>query len=148
MNLKIQKLHPDAVVPGYATEGAFCFDLHAIIDNDIGADAIHPGCPYTFRTGLAIELPPGHGMLMLSRSGHGFKYGVRLANSTAAIDSDFRGEILVCLHNDNPDDAFVVHHGDRIAQALVLPVPRVTFEVSEQLSITDRGQGGFGSTGR
>lgn len=148
MNLKIQKLHPDAVVPQYATEGAACFDLHAILDNNIRADAILPGCSYTFRTGLAVEVPPGHVLMIYSRSGHGFNHGVRLANCTGIIDPDYRGEILVCLHNDNPDDAFVVHHGDRIAQALILPVPRVTFEVSEQLSITDRGQGGFGSTGQ
>lgn len=148
MNLKIQKLHPDAVVPSYATEGAACFDLHAIIENDVGADAMLPGCAHVFRTGLAVEVSPGHTLMVYSRSGHGFRHGVRLANGTGIIDSDYRGEILVCLHNDDPDDAFVVHNGDRIAQALLLPAPRVTFEVSEQLSITDRGQGGFGSTGR
>lgn len=148
MNLKIQKLHPDAVVPTYATEGAACFDLHAIIENDVGADAMLPGCAHVFRTGLAVEVWPGHTLMVYSRSGHGFRHGVRLANGTGIIDSDYRGEILVCLHNDDPDDAFVVHNGDRIAQALLLPAPRVTFEVSEQLSITDRGQGGFGSTGR
>lgn len=148
MNLKIQKLHPDTIVPQYATEGAACFDLHAIIENDIGADAILPGCSYTFRTGLAVEVPDGHVLMIYSRSGHGFNHGVRLANGTGVVDADYRGELLVCLHNDNPKYPFVINDQDRIAQALILPVPRVTFEVSEQLSITDRGQGGFGSTGR
>jgi dUTP pyrophosphatase len=148
MNISICKLHPDATTPAYAAEGSACFDLHAILDNDVHADAILPGCSFVVRTGLAFEVPPGHVLQIFSRSGHGFKHGVRLANGTGIVDADYRGEVLVCLHNDNPDDAFVINNGDRIAQAMVVPVPRVTFRAVEQLSITERGAGGFGSTGK
>lgn len=146
LNVKIKKTHEDAIVPTYATPGAACFDLHAIIDNDISADAVLPGCFYTFRTGLAFEVPAEHVMLVYSRSGHGFKHGVRLANGTGVIDSDYRGEVMVCLKNDGPDPLTVMH-GDRIAQAMILPVQQVSFTEVEDLSETERGEGGFGSTG-
>lgn len=158
MNLKIQKLHPDAVVPQYATEGAACFDLVAATVNgsaNLGA-SVETTEPVTCGTGLAFEVPPGHVMLVFSRSGHGIKHGVRLSNCVGVIDDDYRGEVLVQLTQDDRADrdygfdlaSTYIKPGERIAQAMVLPVPRVTFEVSEQLSITDRGQGGFGSTGR
>lgn len=84
--------------------------------------------------------------MVCSRSGHGFNYGVRLSNCVGVIDSDYRGEVMVKLHNDS-EDTYWVEAGDRIAQAYIVPVPRVVFEVAEQLSITERGNGGFGSTG-
>ena len=146
MKLTIQKLHPDAVVPKYATEGAACFDLHAIIENDVGADAILPGCSYTFRTGLAVEVPPGHVLQIHSRSGHGFKHGVRLANATGIIDSDYRGEILVCLINLGAE-AFHVRRGDRIAQGIIAAAPQWTLVEADELDDTVRGAGGHGSTG-
>lgn len=146
VTVKIKKLHPEAIVPRYATAGAACFDLHAIIENDIGADGILPGHSYTFRTGLAVGIPDGWRMDVYSRSGHGFKYGVRLANGTGKIDSDYRGEVLVCLHNDGPD-VFIVNHGDRIAQAEINPVHLAQFVLADELSDTARGEGGFGSTG-
>ena len=158
MKLKIQRLHPDAIVPRYASHGAAAFDLHAII-NGYGAVAIHPGDKVTFRTGLAVEIPEGHGMFILSRSGHGFKNDIRLANCVGLIDSDYRGEIMVKLTSDDlpmlnhfggPDAVTTfmrVSHGDRIAQAVILPVPRVEFELVHELSTTARGAGGFGSTG-
>lgn len=157
MNLKIQKLHPNAVVPQYATEGAACFDLvAATVDGNthIGKH-VDTGAPLTCGTGLAFEVPTGHVMLVFSRSGHGIRDGVRLSNCVGVIDEDYRGEVLVQLTQDERMDrqgfdlvSTWIKPGERIAQALILPVPRVTFEVSEQLSITDRGQGGFGSTGR
>ena len=85
-------------------------------------------------------------MLVFSRSGHGFKYGLRLANCVGVIDADFRGEVMVKLRNDSPV-VFGFEQGDRVAQALVLPVPRVAFDVVEQLSLSERGAGGFGSSG-
>lgn len=145
MNLKICKTYSDAIVPKYATDGAACFDLHAITEKPM--EILGPNESIVVRTGLAFEIPPGHVLMVFSRSGHGFKHGVRLANGTGIVDADYRGEVLVCLHNDNPDDAFVINNGDRIAQAMLMPVPRVTFHVVEQLSITERGAGGFGSTG-
>ncbi len=101
---------------------------------------------YTFRTGLAFEVPHGHVLKVFSRSGHGFKYGVRLANGTGIIDSDYRGELMVCLKNDGPEP-MVVHHGDRITQAMLVPIPQVELIEVQELSDTERGAGGFGSTG-
>ena len=86
-------------------------------------------------------------MLVYSRSGHGFKYGVRLANCVGVIDSDYRGEVGVKLTADQTSEGFFVRNGDRIAQAMIVPVDRVEFEEVEKLSDTDRGTGGFGSTG-
>lgn len=128
-------------MPAYATAGAACFDLHAMHEGWVPA-----GGATSFQTGLAVEIPPGHAMLIYSRSGHGFKRGVRLVNSVGVIDSDYRGEIAVKLHNDSPLD-FYFERGDRIAQAMVVPVPRVELLRVDELSDTERGAGGFGSTG-
>ncbi len=151
MKLKIKKLHPDAVVPQYQTAGAACFDLHACQSESVvdGHDSGMPvefldGC--TFRTGLSVEVPQGHVLLIFSRSGHGFKYDTRLANCVGVIDSDYRGELMVRLMNDG-DEPFIVRKGDRIAQAMIIPIPRVEFEVVKELTATERGTGGFGSTG-
>jgi dUTP pyrophosphatase len=142
MKLRIQTLHPAAQVPTYATEGAACFDLHAA----------EPALVYArqstiVRTGLALEVPWGYALKVYSRSGHGFKHGLRLANGTGVIDSDYRGELLVCLHNDGLAD-YHIAPGDRIAQAMLVQTPLVRFEVAQQLSITERGAGGIGSTGQ
>lgn len=142
MNLKICKLHPDAIVPQYATEGAACFDIHAIEPGTV----THFGAT-TFRTGLAFEVPEGYALMIYSRSGQGFKNGHRLANCVGVLDSDYRGELMVRLHNDKPI-GYEYDAGDRIAQAMLIQVPKVEFEVVEQLSLTDRGEGGFGHTGK
>lgn len=141
--MKIKKLHPAAVVPTYGTEGSACFDLYAVQPEA----EIRVVDTATVRTGLAFEVPQGFVMLVFSRSGHGFKNDVRLANCVGVIDSDYRGELMVKLTNDNPSDCLAVHPGDRIAQAMLLPVSQTYFEVVDELSSTDRGAGGFGSTG-
>lgn len=153
MKVKIKKLHPDAIVPTYGTSGAACFDLYAIYDADMSAlvpdDCKMPVEFYgacNFRTGLAFEVPQGHVMMVYSRSGHGFRNGVRLSNCTGIIDSDYRGELMVKLHNEG-DKPFIVNKGDRIAQAMIIPVEQVQFELAEELSDTERSEGGFGSTG-
>ncbi len=143
MKLKIKKLHPDAVVPQYQTAGAACFDLHAVSDGYVD-DIAHPNC--TFPVGLAFEVPEGHVMLIFSRSGHGFNKDVRLANCVGVIDADFRGPVSVKLTADI-QGCLGVKVGDRIAQAMIVPIPRVEFEVVEELTTTERGTGGFGSTG-
>lgn len=158
MKLRIKKLHPNAVLPTYATEGAACFDLVAatVAGAQHIPSVISHDRPVVCDTGLAFEVPPGYAMLVYSRSGHGFKHDIRLANCVGVIDSDYRGTVQVKLTcdardyddhgNDNP--LYTVKPGDRIAQAMVIPVPDVTFElVAEQLSMTERGAGGFGSTG-
>lgn len=144
MQLKIKKLHPDAVLPTYATPGAACFDIRVCAP---GADSttLHH-CSASFPTGLSFEVPQGHVMLVFSRSGHGFNHGVRLSNCVGVIDADYRGELLVRLATDD-QRTLTVGHGDRIAQAMILPIPTVSFVEADDLSSTDRGTGGFGSTG-
>ena len=141
MKVKIKKLHIDAKVPTYGTEEAACFDICALHD---GYVQYHYAT--TFSTGLAFEIPKGYAMLLYPRSGLAFKYGLRLANSVAVIDADYRGELLIRLHND-AYLGFRVRAGDRIAQARIEKVEKVEFELAEELSVTERGQGGIGSTG-
>lgn len=161
VELTFVRVHPDAQLPTYATGGSACFDLHAV---DIGGFTvaehevlqraykycdelvIGPGESATIRTGLKVEVPPGWRMDIYSRSGHGFNRGVRLGNCVGKIDSDYRGEILVNLRNDGTQP-FRVRPGDRIAQAELNPVYRVSFKEVGELSETARGEGGFGSTG-
>lgn len=100
----------------------------------------------TFDTGLAFEIPPGWVMLIFSRSGHGFKSQTRLANCVGVIDSDYRGQVSVRLTVD-AGGGLSVAHGDRIAQAMLVPIPRVELIEVDELSDTERGAGGFGSTG-
>jgi dUTP pyrophosphatase len=148
MKLNVKALHPDAIVPQYATDGAACFDLHALIPDVPKEACVFPIKPAAIRTGLAFEIPDGYVMLIFSRSGHGFKNDIRLANCVGVIDSDYRGEVQVKLSNDNPQGLrFDVKHGDRIAQAMIVPVERVELVQVDELSSTSRGEGGFGSTG-
>ena len=140
MDVKYKYLNALALPPVYATKGSGCFDLHSC--NSIEIPAKHKGL---IRTGLAFEIPEGYVMLLFSRSGHAAKHGIRLSNCVGVIDSDYRGEVCVLLHNDS-DSPFYVRQQDRIAQAMILPVPTIKLELGE-LSDTLRGTGGFGSTG-
>lgn len=102
-------------------------------------------------TGLAFEIPEGHVMLIFSRSGHGFKNNIRLGNCVGVIDADYRGPVKVKLAADDMGDWYTglcIEYGDRIAQGMVIPFPSVEFVVSDELSATERGKGGFGSTGK
>lgn len=152
LTVGISRLDPAAKLPTYATDGSGCFDLYASAVagyRAIGA-LVHDGFPVECNTGLAFEIPTGHVMLVFSRSGHGFNDAVRLANCVGVIDSDYRGEVKVKLTCDDSQDdkpPLKINPGDRIAQAMVLPIPRVEFEEAAELSATARGQGGFGSTG-
>lgn len=151
INVNIKKLHPDAQIPQLATDGAACFDLHVV---DVAAAQPHAADTNAkvYRTGLAFEIPPGYVMFIFSRSGHGLNNGVRLSNCVGVIDSDYRGEVRVGLRNDATIEAWghqrlQFNDGDRIAQAIVLPRPAVTFTQVDELSTTARGEAGFGSTG-
>lgn len=153
MNLKICKLHPNAVEPAYAHGTDACFDLYAAtVDGKatIGNVLTH-GSPVVCGTGLAFEVPDGWALMVYSRSGHGFKTNTRLANCVGVIDCGYTGEVMVKLTMDDQflEDELQMHiqPGDRIAQAMLVQAPRVRFEVVEQLSLTERGAGGFGSTG-
>lgn len=142
MQVKIKQTHTSSKIPTYGTDGAACFDLYAIDDHEISPAGGSKAIP----TGLCFEVPQGHVMMVYSRSGHGFKNGVRLANATGVIDSDYRGEVMVKLTNDG-NSWFDIKSGDRIAQAMIIPVQQVEFDVVDELSDTERGTGGFGSTG-
>lgn len=151
IKMKVKRLTEGARIPQYQTSGAACFDLHADFTKEcdlVQTDGLYvmPGDSCHLHTGLAFEVPEGHVMLVYSRSGQGFKHGVRLANSTGVIDSDYRGELLVSLHNDGGAD-FLVRDGDRIAQAMLVPLPHVELEEAQELSATERGENGGGSTG-
>lgn len=146
MQVKIKKLHPDAIVPKYATTGAACFDLNANLP--CGTIDLFTDEAVNIGTGLAFEIPQDHVMLVFSRSGHGFKNGVRLSNCVGVIDSDYRGEVIVSLRNDHQEKLLRINPGDRIAQAMILPVQQVSFLVVDELGDTERGAGGFGSTGQ
>lgn len=141
INLKVKRLHPDAILPTYATDGSGCFDLYSMT-----ADWLLPtGTNKQFETGLAFQIPEDHVMLVFSRSGHGFKHNVRLTNAVGVIDSDYTGQVMVAMTSDH--DVFEIEKGDRIAQALVIPIPKVSFTEVDELSGTTRGTNGFGSTG-
>lgn len=139
--LKVKRLNPAAQLPQYQTPGAACFDLHSL-----EASILTSGEQQTFRIGLAFEVPPGFFMAVFSRSGQGFKHGVRLANGTGVIDADFRGELMVSLRNDG-DDYYHVKVGDRIAQATLIAINRWHLLEVDELSETVRGANGGGSTG-
>lgn len=147
MQVRVHRLTNTAMLPTYGSAGAACFDLHAdaIQGSPLGA-TLPAGRSLDIGTGLAFEIPPGFCMRIYSRSGHGFKNGVRLANCVGVIDSDYRGEVRVKLTHDGHRD-LPVRSGDRIAQAEICPIFRVDFEDADSLSATDRGSNGFGSTG-
>lgn len=149
MKLKVKKCREGATIPQYATDGSACFDLCACTGYH-GCESVDENEPgIVINTGLQFEVPEGHVMLVYSRSGHGFTDNVRLANCVGVIDSDYRGEVKVKLTMDvNSGNEFNVFHGDRIAQAMVIPVQQVQFEEVDELSETVRGTGGFGSTGQ
>lgn len=149
MELKIKALSPkigtDIPLPCFATAGAACMDLCACIDQPVTLAA---GARRLIPTGLAIALPSANYVaLVFARSGLGIKQGVCLANGVGVIDSDYRGEIGVGLVNLG-DSPYTVRPGDRIAQLMVTPVVRPTVIPVSELDKTDRGAGGFGSTGR
>lgn len=149
MLLKIKKLHENAIIPTYATKEAACFDLHACFEGGKQSFLlINKDTAAVIRTGLSFEIPHGHTMLIFSRSGHGFNKNVRLSNCVGVIDADYRGEVKVKLTRDEVDGGeMFVHHGDRIAQAMLIPVSQALFMEVQELTDTARGAGGFGSTG-
>lgn len=144
--LGVKRLTDTAILPAFATAGAACFDLHADLKSEDGCEQIIFSYEHVFRTGLAFDIPKGYALMVYSRSGHGFKNDVRLANCVGVIDSDYTGEVKVKLTIDN-DGGFVVSHGDRIAQAMLIKVPCVQLVEVDELKTTERGANGFGSTG-
>ena len=142
--VKISMLRPEAVCPAYGSEKAAGADLYAAISEKI---TIEPQKTVLIPTGIAMEIPDGFVGLIYARSGLASKKGLAPANKVGVIDSDYRGEIMVALHNHS-SEAAEVEGGDRIAQIVLTPYLTADFEVADSLSETERAGGGFGSTGK
>ena len=145
--IKINKLRDDAQIPTYETAGSAGADLRACLGQDMEIH-IEPGHRALIPLGLKMEICHGFEVQIRPRSGLALKQGVTVLNTPGTIDSDYRGEVCVLLINLG-DDRFIVHHGDRIAQMVMAPVTQATFldADTDELTRTDRGTGGFGSTG-
>lgn len=144
--VQIKKLRADATLPTRGSAFAAGYDLRACLDGD-EAVFIPPHRTLMLHTGLSFALPEGTFGAVFARSGLAAKQGLRPANCTGVIDSDYRGECMVALHNDSGEER-VIRHGDRIAQLVLLPFLPMEFEETDALPGTARGEGGFGSTGR
>lgn len=140
-NVKLKILDIRAVVPNYATEGSSGFDFFAIEDQ-----TIEVGQTVLVRTGLSFELEQGTELQIRPRSGLSLKTGLRVTNSPATIDSDYRGEVKIILQNTGTE-AYSIKKMDRIAQGVICPVIKASFTITTELSDSNRGSGGFGSTG-
>ena len=142
-NVPIKKLNPDAVIPTYGSQYAAGADLYACIDVNI---SFQPGETKFIPTGLAMEIPVGYAGLIYARSGLACKKGLAPANKVGVIDADYRGEIMVALHNHSKEPV-TIEPKERIAQLVITPYLTAVFEEADELNDTVRGEGGFGSTG-
>ena len=140
----VKKLKPNAILPTYGSAEAAGADLYACLDEKI---IIHPGEAVFVPTGLALDIPKGYAGLIYARSGLACKRGLAPANKVGVIDSDYRGEFIVVLHNHGSQPQEIAH-GERIAQLVVTPVFTPGFAEVQELTDTTRSAGGFGSTGK
>ena len=143
-DLRIKKLRDNAQMPTYGSEFAAGADMYAAIDDSV---TIAPGETKFIPTGLAFEIPEGYAGFVHARSGLASKRGLAPANKVGVIDADYRGEVMVALHNHGTQ-AQTVEAGERIAQMIIAPFVAVNYVFSDELEDTVRGEGGFGSTGR
>jgi len=167
LEVKVKKVHPDAVIPQYARPGDAGFDLVAVEDV-----IIWPGGTTKVPTGLAFAIPPGYELQIRPRSGISAKTKLRISNAPGTVDAGYRGEVCVLVNNIStvpsvtdewtqtraidgeyiygtkaPEGTYLIRKGDRIAQGVIAPVYQAQFEVVDELDETERGTGGFGSTG-
>ena len=142
--IRVKKLKENAILPTYGTAEAAGADLYACLPEAV---TIAPGQTVMIPTGLSMELPTGFAGLIYARSGLAVKRGLAPANKVGVVDSDYRGEFLVALHNHGRQPQ-TVDHGERIAQLVITPVFTPGFTEVDSLSDTARGEGGFGSTGK
>ena len=143
MKIRIKKLRSGAVIPKRGSGYSAGYDLYSCIDEPV---CIRPGETAMIGTGISVEIPEGWFGAVFARSGLASKQGLRPANCVGVCDSDYRGEYSVALHNDS-SEIRIVSNGDRIAQLVFLPFGEAEFEETDDLSETERGGGGFGSTG-
>ena len=144
MKIRIRKTDDRAVVPTYGSEYSAGADLYALLDE---RTEILPHETKFIHTGISVEIPEGYCGLIFARSSMGAKRGLAPANKVGVIDADYRGEVMVALHNHSESVA-AVDPGERVAQLAILPFLKAEFELSDELSDTVRGAGGFGSTGK
>lgn len=142
--IRVKKLNPNAKLPTYGSAEAAGADLYACLNEPI---TIHPGDSAWIPTGIALEVPKGCAGLIYARSSMGVKRGLAPANKVGVIDSDYRGEIRVVLFNHGKTPQ-IVENAERVAQFLITPVLTPDYEEVDELTDTDRGTGGFGSTGK
>ena len=142
--IPVKRLKPNAIVPTYGSAEAAGADLYACLENCV---TIAPGETAFIPTGIAMEIPKGYAGLAYARSGLACKQDLAPANKVGVIDSDYRGEFMIALHNHGAQ-VRIVNHGDRIAQLVITPVYTPGFMEVDELSDTSRGTGGFGSTGK
>ena len=142
--ISVKKLDERAILPTYGSEYAAGADLYALVDEEL---VFQPGETKFVRTGLAMEIPEGYAGLIYARSGLACKRGLAPANKVGVIDADYRGEVMVALHNHG-ETAVTLEAGERIAQLVVTPVLAPIFLECDTLDDTARGDGGFGSTGK
>ena len=142
--IRVKKLAPNAILPTYGSAGAAAADLYACLEESV---TIAPGETVFIPTGLSVEIPVGCAGLIYARSSMGAKRGLAPANKVGVIDSDYRGEIKVVLLNHSGTEQTVAP-GERIAQMIITPVLTPAYEEVDELTNTDRGTGGFGSTGK
>ncbi len=145
MQVKIKKLKENAIIPTKGSEKSAGYDLYACLDRE--AILIRPHETEKISTGLSIQPPKGYFGAIVARSGLATRFGLRLANCLGVCDEDYTGEYIVALHNDT-DDPQTICAGDRIAQLIFLPYVDAEFCEVDELEETERGSGGFGSTGR
>lgn len=146
MIVNVKRLYPDATLPTRGSEEAAGYDLHAWMLPHVEGYTIPPHTTVKIPTGIAIQGPKGYFGAIFARSGLATKQGLRPANCVGVVDSDYRGEILVALHNDSSQPRRI-QRGERIAQLVMLPYLPVEFHEVDNLESTARGEGGFGSTG-
>lgn len=144
MKLNIKKLNENAKVPTYGTDYSAGADLYCLCGESV---TVAPHSTVMLHTGLAAEIPEGYCGLVFARSGLASKRGLAPANKVGVVDSDYRGELMVAIHN-HTDMPAVIEGGERIAQLVIVPFLKAEFELVDELSSTERGTGGFGSTGR
>ena len=142
--VKIKKLNKSAIIPTRGSNQAAGYDLYACVDTPVNIPA---HCTEKIPTGLAIEIPDGYFGGIFARSGLATKRGLRPSNCCGVVDSDYRGNVIVALHNDTNEEKLIMP-GERIAQLVVLPYLPIIFEEVDTLSDTGRGDKGFGDSGR
>jgi len=141
--INIKKLNEKATIPTYGSEYAAGADLYALLDEDL---TIAPSKTVLVHTGIAMEIPKGYAGLIYARSGLASKRGLAPANKVGVVDADYRGELMVALHNHS-DEPQTITNGERIAQLVITPFLKGLFNEVDELDKTVRGAGGFGSTG-